>query len=113
MKFIEYKLNSNFLYGIILTLVLRQDNKVQINTLNMSGHKIIQQLKFFLTSKNRIAVQQKIIGKYFFVNNIFILVKKLTNIYSQVSQKKKKYIEKIATKNKRRKYNMNFNNILK
>lgn len=78
----------------------------------MSGHKIIQQLKFFLTSKNRIAVQQKIIGKYFFVNNIFILVKKLTNIYSQVSPKKK-YIEKIATKNKRRKYNMNFNNILK
>lgn len=62
----------------------------------MSGHKIIQQLKFFLTSKDRIAVQQKIIGKYFFVNNIFILVKKMTN--SQVSPKKKKK-RKIATKN--------------
>jgi hypothetical protein len=54
----------------------------------MSGHKIIQQLKFLLTSKDKIAVQQKTIGKYFFVNNIFILVKKLTkNIFTSFFKK--------------------------
>ena len=47
----------------------------------MSGHKIIQQLKFLLISKDKIAVQQKTIGKYFFINNIFILVKKIDKKY--------------------------------
>lgn len=66
----------------------------------MSGHKIIQQLKFLLTSKDKIAVQQKTIGKYFFVNNIFILVKKIDKkIYLQVSLKNRKN----CNKNKRRK----------
>lgn len=61
----------------------------------MSGHKIIQQLKFLLTSKDKIAVQQKTIGKYFFVNNIFILVKKLTkNIFTSFFKKQKELQQK-------------------